>query len=94
MCDRQFKQLDQISLPLGNIVEEGTAIWQMWVSPGEKYVLIKPAVFMGKTYLFDLKTKEMVREFDYPYVYGFTMIKDDTVFLVSTWEGTYIGDQL
>lgn len=92
VCDRQFKQVDLIQLPLENIVKEGTSIWQMWVSPGEKYALIKPAVFMGNTYLLNLKTKELVREFDYPYVYGFTMVKDDTVFLISTWEGTYVGE--
>lgn len=92
MCDRQFKQVDKIRLPLENFVEEGIQGGQTIVSPCEKYAFFRPLSMGCSTYLFDLRTKELVRKFDYPFVSGFTMIKGDTEFLVSTWEGTYIGE--
>ena len=35
---------------------------------------------------------KVVQEFDYKYLSDFPMINDDKKFIISTWEGTYIGD--
>ena len=45
----------------------------------------------GESYLYELETMKMVRKFEYPYLCDFTMVKDDTEFIVSTWQGAFIG---
>lgn len=103
VTDKQFKEVKRIKLPK-QIDKDNSQIYKMWVSPCERYIFIimlhydineftqKKDNFLHFSYLFDLDTMELVQEFDYPYTSDFTMINEDKTFIISTWEGTYIGD--
>lgn len=92
VCDRQFRQVNEIRLPLEDTVAEEVYMGNLYVSPAEKYALFRPTCMWPVSYLFELETKKLVRRFDYPYAAGFTMIHDDKEFLFSTWEGTFVGE--
>ena len=62
---------------------------KMWISPGEKYGFF---ACQGMSILFDLAKRRTVREFDYDFIDEFTMVNDDTTFIISTWDGSYIGN--
>ena len=104
VTDKQFAEVRRISLP--ESVKE-SKLWpdKMWVSPCEQYVFIDmgrqydPDDFAGTfhdakplSYLFKLDTMELVQEFDYDYISDFTMIDEDKKFILSTWQGSYIGE--
>ncbi len=73
------------------------------ISPCEKYVFFnvgKPCDPFNMTayreatplaLVYRLDTMEKVLEFDYNYVSDFTMVNDDTTYILATWEGSYIG---
>ena len=50
---------------------------KFFVSPCEKYVLFDFAKPSGESYLYELETMKMIRKFEYPYLWDFTMVKDD-----------------
>ncbi len=65
-------------------------IQKVLVSPGEKYAFIS----MGGTdsALFELSSMKLVREFEYDCIADFKMIDDDRRYIISTWNGTYVGE--
>ena len=88
VCDKEFKELERISLP--PVVKDRQNYFQRaWVSPEEKYVCFKMAE--PYTLIYDLKTMELVKALKYDFVCDFTMIENDTRFILGTWEGAYVG---
>ena len=88
VCDKEFKELERISLP--PVVKDRQNYFQRaWVSPEEKYVFFKMAE--PYTLIYDLKTMELVKALKYDFVCDFTMIENDTRFILGTWEGAYVG---
>ena len=88
VCDKEFKELERIPLP--PVVKDRQNYFQRaWVSPEEKYVCFK----MAEPYIliYDLKTMELVKALKYDFVCDFTMIENDTRFILGTWEGAYVG---
>lgn len=104
MTDKQFAEVKRISLPI-QVAESKVSMNKIWVSPCEQYMYIDmgrqydPDDFAGTfhdakplSYLFKMDTMELVQEFDYDYVSDFTMIDADKRFIISTWQGTYVGE--
>ena len=104
MTDKNFVEEKRISLPT-QVVESKVSLKKIWVSPCEQYVYVDmgrqydPDDFAGTfhdakslSYLFEMDTMELVQEFDFDYVSDFTMIDADKRFIISTWQGTYIGE--
>ncbi len=104
MADKQFAEVKRISLP-DQVKESRVSLHKIWISPCEKYALIDmgrqydPDDFAGTfhdakslSYLFKMDTMELVQEFEYDDVSDFTMINEDKKFIISTWQGTYIGE--
>ena len=88
VCDKEFKELERISLP--PVVKDRQNYFQRaWVSPEEKYVCFKMAE--PYTLIYDLKTMELVKALKYDFACDFTMIENDTRFILGTWEGAYVG---
>ena len=87
--DKNFQEIERIPLPFKD-EEAYRYIRKIWVSPGEKYAFIS----MGGTdsALFELSSMKMVREFEYDSIADFKMIEDDRRYIISTWNGTYIGE--
>ena len=88
VTDKAFNELDRYPLP-SHFDGCNTRSVKMWISPCEKYGLF---TFQGMSILFDLARRKTIYEFDYDYVEEFTMIKEDTTFIISTWTGSYIGN--
>ena len=88
-ADKDFQEIERIPLPFKD-EEAYRYIRKIWVSPGEKYAFIS----MGGTdsALFELSSMKMVREFEYDSIADFKMIEDDRRYIISTWNGTYIGE--
>lgn len=104
MTDKQFAAVKRISLPV-QVAESKISLKKIWVSPHEQYLFIDmgrqydPDDFSGTfddakslSYLFKMDTMELMQEFEYDYVSDFTMIDADKKFIISTWQGTYIGE--
>lgn len=104
VTDKQFKEVKRICLPM-QVTESKRLPKKIWVSPYEQYVFIDmgrqydPDNFAGTfhnakslSYLFKIDTMELVQEFKYDNVSDFTMIDVDNRFILSTWQGTYIGE--
>jgi len=104
VTDKRFEELKRIFFPV-QVKESNLSPDKIWVSPHEQYVFIDmgkqydPDDFAGTfhdaeslSYLFKMDTMELVQEFEYEYVSDFTMIDDDRRFILSTWQGTYIGE--
>ena len=88
VCDKEFKELKRIPLP--PVVKDRQNYFQRaWVSPEEKYVCFKMAE--PYTLIYDFKTMELVKALKYDFVCDFTMIENDTRFILGTWEGAYVG---
>lgn len=103
VSDKSFNEIRRIAWPK-EVKNSIKMPGRIYVSPCEKYVFFD----MGKqcdpldftsfneakslSYIFNLETMSLVKEFDYEYVSDFTMIDDDRKFLIATWKGTYIGD--
>ena len=90
VTDKQFNEIGRIDLP--SEFEQFPPMRKFFVSPCEKYVLFDFAKPSGESYLYELETMKMIRKFEYPYLWDFTMLKDDTMFVVSTWQGAFIGN--
>ena len=35
---------------------------------------------------------EIVKDFDYPYISDFNMINEEKNYIISTWNGTFLGE--
>jgi hypothetical protein len=46
---------------------------------------------MNLSVLYEAETLKAVKAFDHDYVWSFTMIREDSVFLLGTWEGVFCG---
>ena len=88
VCDKEFKELERIHLP-PVVIDRHNYFQRAWVSPEEKYVCFKMAE--PYTLIYDLKTMELVKALKYDFVCDFTMIENDTRFILGTWEGAYVG---
>ena len=89
-ADKKFQELERISLPplYDNCNHR---LVHTWISPGEKYAFITYA--MDYALLFDLEKREIARKFpEYGYNCDFTMVRNDTVYIISTWEGAFMGE--
>ena len=42
--------------------------------------------------LINLKSMEIVKDFDYPYISDFNMINEEKNYIISTWNGTFLGE--
>ena len=104
MADKQFAEVKRFSFP-AHVKEAKKWPSKVWVSPCEQYVFIDmgnqydPDDFAGTydaaksvSYLLKIYTMELVQEFDYECVSDFTMINEDKKFIISTWQGTYVGE--
>lgn len=89
VADKQFNEIGKICFPAE--FEQLPPLRKFYVSPCEKYILFDFMRASGESYLYELETMKMVRKFEYPYLCDFTMVKDDTEFIVSTWQGAFIG---
>ncbi|MBR5938763.1 MAG: WD40 repeat domain-containing protein [Clostridiales bacterium] len=89
VTDKQFNEIGKIDLP--SEFEHFPPMRKFFISPCEKYILFDFMKVSGESYLYELATMKMVRKFEYPYLWDFTMVKDDTMFVVSTWQGAFIG---
>ena len=90
VTDKQFNDIGKIDLPAELV--ESKHLLHFYVSPCEKYILFDLGRVSGLSYLYELETMKMVRKFEYPCICDFTMVKDDTVFVISTWNGSFIGE--
>ena len=90
LTDKQFNDIGKIDLPTELV--EAKPLLDFYVSPCEKYILFDLKRVSGLSYLYELETMKMVRKFEYPCICDFTMVKDDTVFVISTWQGSFIGE--
>ena len=90
VTDKQFNDIGKIELPAELV--ESKPLLHFYVSPCEKYILFDLKRVSGLSYLYELETMKMVHKFEYPYICDFTMVKDDTVFVISTWQGSFIGE--
>ena len=88
VTDKDFNELERSPLP-ARFDGCNTNLVKMWISPGEKYGFF---ACQGMSILFDLAKRRTVREFDYDFIDEFTMVNDDTTFIISTWDGSYIGN--
>ena len=88
-CDKDFNELARRSYPSYYDGQNGRLV-KCWVSPCEKYALMDS--FSGPLILIEMETGKVVRSFDYMYTCGFTMVNGDKTFIISTWEGTHIGN--
>ena len=87
VSDKEYRDLEILPLP-DEIACEGR-LKCLYVSPCEKYVLFD--FWNDISLLYDRETMELVRRFEYENVCDFTMVHEDKTFIVSTWEGAYIG---
>lgn len=85
VTDKKFNEVDQIPLPEWF---RDRRIYLMKVSPSEKYIFFK---FDSVSILYD-RNLEMIQRFTYDYIDDFTMIDDDSSYIISTWKCSYIGD--
>ena len=90
LTDKQFNDIGKIDLPAELV--DAKPLLDFYVSPCEKYLLFDLKRVSGLSYLYELETMKMVRKFEYPCICDFTMVKDDTVFVISTWQGSFIGE--
>jgi hypothetical protein len=90
VTDKQFNETGKIALP--SELEQLKQLMTFYVSPCEKYILFDFGTVSGLSYLYELPAMKMVRKFEYPYMCDFTMVKDDTTFVLSTWQGSFIGE--
>jgi hypothetical protein len=90
LTDKQFNDIGKIDLPAELV--DAKPLLDFYVSPCEKYILFDLKRVSGLSYLYELETMKMVRKFEYPCICDFTMVKDDTVFVISTWQGSFIGE--
>lgn len=90
VTDKQFNDIGKIDFP--SELEEYKQLHKFYVSPCEKYILFDLGTFSGLSFLYELETMKMVRSFEYPCQCDFTMVKDDTDFVISTWQGSFIGE--
>lgn len=90
VTDKQFNDIGKIDLPAELV--EAKPLLNFYVSPCEKYIFFDLRRVSGLSYLYELETMKMVRKFEYPCICDFTMVKDDTVFVISTWNGSFIGE--
>ena len=81
-------------------------IENIWISENENYMFINYGRMYDVSkmkledkknvpclsVLYDLKTMEKVKDFNYPYVSGFKMFNNEQEYIISTWNGTYIGE--
>ena len=89
VTDKDFQETGRIQMPFKD-EEAYRYIQKVLISPGEKYVFIS----LGGTdsALFELSSMKLVREFEYGSLADFKMIEDDRRYIISTWNGTYIGE--
>ena len=90
LTDKQFNDIGKIDLPAELV--DAKPLLDFYISPCEKYILFDLKRVSGLSYLYELETMKMVRKFEYPCICDFTMVKDDTVFVISTWQGSFIGE--
>lgn len=90
VTDKQFNETAKIDLP--SELEHLKPLIKFYVSPCEKYILFDTQKVSGLSYLYELATMKMMRKFEYPYVCDFTMVKADTTFVISTWNGAFVGE--
>lgn len=88
-CDKDFNEIERRPYP-SYYDGQNKRLIKCWVSPLEKYALMDS--YQGPLILCDMVTGKVLRDFDYLYVCGFTMINEDKTFIIPTWEGTYIGN--
>ena len=89
MTDKKFEELKRIEMP-EILKQEGYFPKGTFISPSEKYVFF--TTYKQLSLLYRLDSMKLVGEFDYEYVSNFTMIEDDTRFIITTWSGSYIGN--
>lgn len=88
VTDKNFEELKRIEMP-EDFKHEDRFPTETFISPCEKYVFFKT---YGHSFLHRLETMELISEFDYEYISKFTMVDNDTRFIITTWSGSYIGN--
>ena len=88
VTDKQFRELKRCPLPVEFAEFDSTSV-HMWVSPCEKYLFL---YCRGLSVLYEMKTMKPMLKFEYPFVCDFTMVEEDSKFIISTWQGAYFGD--
>lgn len=93
VTDKYFKEESRIPFP--NDHEEYR--WKrFWISEGEKYMLcyVDEKCEDGKSYavLYDLSTMDRIETFEMKFVSNFRTYDEDQKFVISTWEGSYLGE--
>ena len=98
--DKDFKVLSQISF------NKKKGIQKLWISNNENYMFVDyghlcditttPLKEIKETpnlsQLINLKSMEIVKDFDYPYISDFNMINEEKNYIISTWNGTFLGE--
>ena len=95
-ADKDFKIIKKLKLK--------KEIRNLWVSENEKFILVDYGYVKNiekislaemndspcLSVLYDLETMEKIKEFDYPYIADFKMLHNGKVFIISTWNGTFV----
>lgn len=81
-------------------------IVNLWVSENENFALVDYGYIRDVknfslaemknapclSVLYDFATMKKIKEFDYPYIADFKMLKNGKEYIISTWNGTFIGE--
>ena len=98
--DKDFKTIKKLKF------KKEKEIRNLWVSEDENFMLIdygyinnieKMSLAEMKdspclSVLYDLKTIAKIKEFDYPFISDFKMLKNGKSYIISTWNGTFVGE--
>lgn len=89
VTDKDFTETTKLQLPFKK-EEAYRALQIIRVSPCEKYLF----VYLGGNMsgLFELSSMKLIREFEYYTITDFKMIDEDRRYIISTWDGSYLGD--
>ena len=88
VTDKEFGELKRIPLP-EEFKGVSKANVHIWASPCDRYLLYD---YMGNAILYEAETMKPVKAFDNFNTWDFTMIREDSVFVIGTWEGAFIGE--
>lgn len=87
--DKVYRELEKRELPRMITDHMGKHL-HMWVSPCERYVFFSNR--HNFSCLYEMEGMNLIHKFDYESVSDFTMINNDTTFIIATWKDSYIGD--
>ena len=102
VVDKNYKEIGRIQFPSEVSTLTNYRASRVFISPCERYAFflmtynrnihnIKEAVNQPDlSYLYDLTTMELIQVFDYKYISDFTMIEEDSKYVIATWQGSYL----